>query len=279
MDVGCPPKTASPPSLSIPTLSWQGSVMGFGGFFSAGHGNFNTSWRFSAWKPEPWKRRLTQKRPADLCWSRGAMGSKPLKKKVAVPANAWTKRKVCCLQLTVPKICLFYLFFWHVCHCSRYQVLFSTLPSDLGGFSFRMVLKMPLQLCRWQICWRGFPSDPGYPATDSAHGLGIDHRIHWSAPKWTCLSHLLNKLREFRRCVSNHLLWLERHAPQTGCFLFAAPLQFNNLACGKLRRQVKVGALKMYLLSKIGFSIAMFVYWRAAQGLVDLDDRLAFRWK
>lgn len=79
MDVGCPPKTASPtisfhqpfPDTKLKTKR-QGAVIGFGGFFNAGHGNFNTSWRFSAWKPEPWKRWLRQ-RPTNLWWIKGVL--------------------------------------------------------------------------------------------------------------------------------------------------------------------------------------------------------------
>ena len=168
-------KTASPiisfhqpfPDTKLKTKR-QGSVIGFGGFFNAGHGNFNTSWRFSAWIHEPWKRWLRQ-RPTELWWSRGAKGSKPREK---------------CVVYSSKDFSVLLVFFLHFCPCSRYNMQISGLVFKssvrFGGFSFRMVKK-----CH---CYCGGDRFVGevkkWPSvsSDSAHWLGI---WGWIGPLFT----------------------------------------------------------------------------------------------
>ena len=63
----------------------------------------------------------------------------------------------------------------------RYQVLFSKVMSDLGGFSFRMGQNAIATVGGDRFVGE-VKSDPRYPATDSAHWLGI---WGWIGPLFT----------------------------------------------------------------------------------------------
>lgn len=86
-------------------------------------------------------------------------------------------------------------------------------------------------------------------------------RLLYTVPKQlgACLHRAFQKLASapFKEVFSNrNSIFYSPFAIQR--FLFT-----TYLAWGKLTWQLKVGAFKMYLLSKIKFSIAMLVYWRA----------------
>lgn len=287
-------------------------------------------------KPEPWKRWLRQ-RPTNLWWIKGVLSwVKTSKKRIegGSPQRTHGPGENCVL-FTVPRICLFYLFFriFAIAADCRYQVLFSKVLSNLGGFSFRMVLKCHCY-CGSDRFVGEVKSDPGYPSnglsplawdlgmdwpfvhesiTESTdqHQNGLLKATFWKNTRLSAIFVLVYVTCWFSKKggspYSNRLLYDLKSPPSvtrnaSRFLLYTVPKQlgaslhptfqklasapfkevFSNrnsvfcspfaiqrflfttyLAWGKLTWQLKVGAFKMYLLSKNKFSIAMLVYWRA----------------
>ena len=140
---------------------------------------------------------------------RGAKGSKPRKKNWRWQSQLTHGPGEKSVLLTVPRICLFYFVFFDFCHCSRLQISGLVFKSSVqfGRIFLSDGFKMPLLLWGWQICWRGKKRPWVSEQRTQPIGLGfgdglalcsrVDHRIHWSAPKWTFESHLLKKYETF----------------------------------------------------------------------------------